>query len=61
MGKGKDKTQKEQLSSLGLLSLEKRRLRSDLTVVYNFLKVGSGKGAADLLSLGTRDRTQEME
>jgi len=38
--------------------LEKRRLRGDLITVYNFHRVGSGGGGADLLSLVTGGRTQ---
>ena len=54
----KGKTSEEQLRSLGLFSLEKTRLRGDLTAVYTFFKGGSGGGGADLLSLVSRDRTR---
>ncbi|KAK4816992.1 LOW QUALITY PROTEIN: hypothetical protein QYF61_025912 [Mycteria americana] len=52
-------TYEEWLRSLGLFSLEKRRLmRGDLIAVYTPFKVGSRGGGADLLCLVTRDRTQ---
>ncbi|KAK4816365.1 hypothetical protein QYF61_015679 [Mycteria americana] len=47
----------EQLGTLGLSSLEERRLRDDLIGLYSFLRRGSGEGAADLSSLGSSDRT----
>jgi len=52
------KTCEEWLRSLVLFSLEKRRLRGDLTTVYKFLKEGRGGGRAGLLSLVTSNRTQ---
>ena len=47
----------EQLRTLGLSSLEKRRLRGDLIALCSFLRRGRGEGGADLFSQGSRDRT----
>ena len=52
------KTYEEQLRSLGLFILEKKRLRGDLIAVYNFLTRGSGGAGTDLFSLITSDRTR---
>ena len=53
----KDKSYEEQMRSLGLFSLEKRRFWHNLITIYSFLKGGSGGGGVDLLSLVTSDRT----
>ena len=44
------KTYEEWLRSLGLFSLEKRRLREGLITAYSFLMRGSGGAGADLFS-----------
>jgi len=48
----------EWLRSLVFFSLKKRRLRGDLIIAYNFFKVDSGGGGADLASLMTNNRTR---
>ncbi|KAK4814375.1 hypothetical protein QYF61_017871 [Mycteria americana] len=46
----------ERLRTLGLSSLETRRLRDDLIALCSFLRRGSGEGGADPFSLGSSDR-----
>ncbi|KAK4826782.1 hypothetical protein QYF61_011431 [Mycteria americana] len=47
----------ELLRTLGLSSLERRRLRGDLIALHSFPRRGSGEGGADLFSLVSSDRT----
>ena len=57
--KGLEGTSSEEwLRTLDLSSLERRRLKGDLIVLYSFLRRGSGEGGADLFPLVARARTQ---
>ncbi|PKU33283.1 hypothetical protein llap_16413 [Limosa lapponica baueri] len=51
------KTYEEWLRSLGLFSLEKRRLRGDLIKIYTFLKRKQQRGCANLFYLVTSNGT----
>ncbi|KAJ7421150.1 hypothetical protein WISP_44088 [Willisornis vidua] len=53
------KPYEEWLSSLGLFSLEKKKLSGDLIAIYNFLMGGGGGTDTDLLILETSDSILE--
>jgi len=53
-----DMSCEERPRTLGLSSLETRRLRGDLLALCSFVRRGQGEGGAELFCLGSRDRTR---